>query len=73
MASLSLDALRGFEASARRSSFTAAAEELFITQSAVSKQVKMLEEAFGRPLFVRGPRGQTMDGRMLLRAFSPAC
>ena len=43
MGSLSLDALRGFEASARRSSFTAAAEELFLTQSAVSKQVKLLE------------------------------
>jgi LysR family transcriptional regulator, glycine cleavage system transcriptional activator len=70
MASLSLDALRGFEASARRSSFTAAAEELCITQSAVSKQVKMLEEAFGRPLFVRGPRGLglTPEGRQLYEA-----
>ena len=70
MASLSLDALRGFEASARRSSFTAAAEELFITQSAVSKQIKMLEEAFGRPLFVRGPRGLglTPEGRQLYEA-----
>jgi DNA-binding transcriptional LysR family regulator len=70
MASLSLDALRGFEASARRSSFTAAAEELFLTQSAISKQVKMLEETLGRPLFVRGPRGLglTPEGRQLYEA-----
>lgn len=53
---MSLDALRGFEAAARHLSFTAAAEELALTQSAVSKQVKMLEESIGRTVFVRGSR-----------------
>ena len=41
---MSLDAIRGFESAARHLSFTAAAEELCITQSAVSKQVKSLED-----------------------------
>jgi DNA-binding transcriptional LysR family regulator len=65
--SLSLDALRGFEAAARHLSFTAAAEELSLTQGAVSKQVKQLEEAIGRPVFSRGPRGLglTPEGRRL--------
>ena len=52
----SLDFLRGFEAAARRLSFTAAAEELFVTQSALSRQIKALEEQIGVPLFVRGHR-----------------
>ena len=55
--SVSLDALRGFEAAARHGSLTAAAEEMSLTQGALSKQVKQLEDAVGRPLFVRGPRG----------------
>ncbi|MBI5258276.1 MAG: LysR family transcriptional regulator [Burkholderiales bacterium] len=64
---MSLDALRGFEAAARSLSFTAAAEELSLSQSAVSKQVKALEDLLGRPLFVRGPRGLglTTEGRQL--------
>ena len=41
----SLDLLRGFEAAARRLSFTLAAQELFVTQSAVSRQVKALAMA----------------------------
>lgn len=52
----SLDFLRGFEAVARRHSFTLAAEELFLTQSALSRQVKALEEALGAPLFERRHR-----------------
>lgn len=52
----SLDFLRGFEAAGRRLSFTLAAEELFLTQSALSRQVKALEEALGVPLFVRRHR-----------------
>lgn len=60
--SLSLDALRGFESAARLLSFTAAAEELSLTQSAVSKQVKALEDALGAPLFVRGARGLVLTG-----------
>ena len=43
----SLDFLRGFEAAGRRLSFTRAAEELFLTQSALSRQVKALEDALG--------------------------
>src|SRR3954464_10287637 len=52
----SLDFLRGFEAAGRRLSFTLAAEELFVTQSALSRQVKALEDALGAPLFTRGHR-----------------
>ncbi|GAB3476415.1 LysR family transcriptional regulator [Polaromonas eurypsychrophila] len=54
---MSLDAIRGFESAARHLSFTAAAEELCITQSAVSKQIKNLEEALGTALFLRAARG----------------
>jgi len=52
----SLDFLRGFEAAGRRLSFTLAAEELFLTQSALSRQVKALEDALGVPLFERKHR-----------------
>jgi len=52
----SLDLLRGFEASARLLSFTAAASELFLTQSAVSRQVQQLEEQLGVKLFERRTR-----------------
>jgi DNA-binding transcriptional LysR family regulator len=48
-----LDLLRGFEAAARHLSFTRAAEELFLTQSAVSRQILALEEFTGVPLFER--------------------
>lgn len=51
-----LDLLRGFEAAARHLSFTKAAAELFLTQSAVSRQVQGLEEALGVPLFQRRHR-----------------
>jgi DNA-binding transcriptional LysR family regulator len=52
----SLDFLRGFEAAGRRLSFTLAAEELFLTQSALSRQIKALEEALGVALFERRHR-----------------
>jgi LysR family transcriptional regulator, glycine cleavage system transcriptional activator len=52
----SLDFLKGFEASGRHLSFTKAAQELFVTQSALSRQVQALEEALGVPLFVRRHR-----------------
>jgi LysR family transcriptional regulator, glycine cleavage system transcriptional activator len=52
----SLDFLRGFEAAGRLASFTRAAEELFLTQSALSRQVKALEDALGAPLFERRHR-----------------
>ncbi len=52
----SLDLLRGFEAAARHLSFTRAASELFVTQSAVSRQIRALEEAVGHELFRRRNR-----------------
>jgi len=52
----SLDLLRGFEAAARHLSFTKAGEELFLTQSAVSRQIKELEEQLGVALFQRRHR-----------------
>ncbi|MBW8618788.1 MAG: LysR family transcriptional regulator, partial [Hyphomicrobiales bacterium] len=49
----SLSALQAFEASARHVSFTRAAEELNLSQGAISRQVATLEEMLGVPLFVR--------------------
>ena len=67
---LSLSNLRAFEAVARRLSFSEAAEELFVTQSAVSRQIKGLEEEIGAALFLRGTRHveMTQSGQMLLRS-----
>lgn len=48
-----LDFLRGFEAAARHLSFTKAGAELFLTQSAVSRQIQALESFLGMPLFER--------------------
>jgi LysR family glycine cleavage system transcriptional activator len=48
-----LNALRVFEAAARHESFTRAAEELYVTQGAVSQQVKALETTLGVKLFLR--------------------
>ncbi|HRP97538.1 MAG TPA: transcriptional regulator GcvA [Rhodocyclaceae bacterium] len=50
---ISLKAVQAFEAAARLSSFALAAEELFVTPSAVSHQIKLLEEQFGVRLFHR--------------------
>ncbi|MEE8188517.1 MAG: transcriptional regulator GcvA [Kiloniellales bacterium] len=63
-----LNALRAFEAGARHLSFTKAAEELFVTQAAVSHQVKALEEDLGVSLFRRMTRklALTEEGRALL-------
>lgn len=52
-----LDTLIAFESVARLGSFTRAADELCVTQSAVSKQVRTLEQALGVALFMRGARG----------------
>ena len=59
---------RAFESAARRLSFTAAAEEIGMTQSAVSQHVKSLETSLGVALFIRRPRGLSLtdDGRKLL-------
>ena len=71
---LPLNALRAFEASARHLSFTRAAQELNVTQAAVSQQVRALEERLGTPLFKRLPRGLnvTDEGRALLPVLSDA-
>lgn len=64
-----LNALRVFEATARRASFTAAAQALCVTHSAVSHQIALLERWFGCELFIRRPdgirlsaAGQTLQG-----------
>lgn len=52
-----LNAVRAFESAARLESFVSAADELHVTASAVSQQVKSLEEWMGAELFIRQPRG----------------
>lgn len=65
--------LRVFEASTRTLSFTRAADELFLTQSAVSKQVKALEDQLGRTLFIRINRGLVLTpaGQAYYRDIAP--
>ncbi|MFB9971612.1 LysR substrate-binding domain-containing protein [Pseudoroseomonas cervicalis] len=64
-----LNALRGFDAAARHLSFSLAAAELGLTQGAVSRQVRALEEWLGQPLFRRLTRRVelTEAGRALAR------
>lgn len=64
-----LNSLRAFEAAARHLSFTKAADELFVTQAAVSHQVKSLEDWLGRKLFQRKNRAVflTEEGQRYLR------
>ena len=70
---LAVGPIRAFEAVARRLSFRAAAEELFLTQSAISRQIQALEEEVGAPLFIRGTRhvALTADGAALLAVVAP--
>jgi LysR family transcriptional regulator, glycine cleavage system transcriptional activator len=65
--------LRIFESTARHLSFTRAADELCLTQSAVSKQVKALEDQLGRTLFLRINRGLafTPVGESYYREIAP--
>jgi LysR family glycine cleavage system transcriptional activator len=67
-----LNFISGFEAAARNLSFTKAADELCITQSAVSKQVKALEEYLSVELFERRTRelALTAEGQQLYRTAS---
>lgn len=55
-----LNALRVFLAAVAAGSFTRAAERLFLTQGAVSRQIQTLEAFYGLSLFVRGSRGLTL-------------
>lgn len=65
---LPLNALRAFEVSARHLNFTRAAEELCLTQTAVSQHVRNLESRLGTRLFRRVPKGLALtdEGLMLL-------
>ena len=71
---LPLNALRAFEVSARHLSFTRAAEELCLTQTAVSQHVRKLEARLGLQLFRRLPRGLALtdEGLALLPVLSEA-
>lgn len=74
LATIPLSAIRVFEAAARLASFTRAAEELGITQAAVSWQVKALERRLDQALFLRRPRevALTEAGERLSRAATEA-
>lgn len=67
---LAVGPIRTFEAVARHLNFSAAAAELHLTQSAVSRQIRALEEELAAPLFNRGTRHVelTSAGQALLRA-----
>ena len=71
---LPLTALRTFEAAARHGSFTRAAEELHVTQGAVSRQVQALEARMGVCLFERSGRkiALSLEGRLLAEATGDA-
>jgi LysR family glycine cleavage system transcriptional activator len=68
-----LNALRAFEAAARNGSLTRAAQELLVTQGAVSRHVSQLERWLGVTLFVRTRRGTelTREGDSYFRGISP--
>lgn len=69
-----LTAIRAFEAAGRHENFSRAAEELVMTQAAVSYQIRQLEDRVGKPLFVREKgRVRLSDvGRRLLPALTGA-
>lgn len=69
---LPFSALRAFEAVVRLSGFSAAAQELGVSQSAISQHVKTLEEWLGHDLLIRGARRSepTREGAQLARAIS---
>ncbi len=69
-----LDLLKGFEAAARLLSFTRAGGELFLTQSAISRQVQALEEQLGVKLFQRRTRSLllTDEGQRYYKAVRAA-
>lgn len=71
---LPLEWIRAFEAAGRTGSFTAAAAETGLTQSAISQRISNLERRIGAQLFVRQPRGVllTVDGEAWLPYVSAA-
>ena len=71
---LSAGHLRAFEAVARHLNFRLAAEEMALTQSAVSRQIQALEDEVGAPLFLRHTRAVelTAAGALLLQAVAQA-
>jgi LysR family transcriptional regulator of beta-lactamase len=71
---LSLNTLRAFEAASRHLNFTRAADELCVTQAAVSQQVKTLEAHVGKALFRRTTRGLILsdEGALLAPVVSDA-
>lgn len=58
---LPLNPLRAFEAAARHMSFTRAADELGVTQGAISRQIRTLEDRIGFPMFVRTAQGLRLE------------
>ena len=56
-----LHALRAFDASVRTGSFTRAGESLHVTQGAISRQIKQLEDWLGKPVFVRHYQGRLVN------------
>lgn len=71
---LPLTALRSFEVAGRLLSFTRAAEELFVSQAAISRQIRELEASIGRPLFERRHRAVVLtdEGASLLATLTDA-
>jgi LysR family glycine cleavage system transcriptional activator len=59
----SLNALRAFEVAARKETLRQAADELHVTHGAVSRQIRLLEEEFGEPLFAQEGRGRALTPR----------
>lgn len=69
-----MNSIRAFDAAAQHLNFTRAAEELGVTQSAISKQISILEDYIGARLFERLPSGLclTLEGRTLRESIAPA-
>ena len=69
-----LNALRTFESAARHQSYSKAAEELFVSQAAVSQQMRQLEQGLQAKLFLRVGRTMqlTQSGEKLFHATSQA-
>jgi LysR family glycine cleavage system transcriptional activator len=69
-----LNALRAFDASVRTGSFTRAGETLHVTQGAISRQIKQLEDWLGKPVFVRHYQGLilTPAGSVLAQSLDSA-